>query len=164
MDEILFEGTHIRDKAFYKELGTYLVFQRPIMLVLHFIVLLTITFGFCNGVTNKVVLVITFLFYALCIFMLYNNYVSLSYKREMEQSNGIPVEITVFITESQITHINALGASVKIEISTIKRVNRSKNYVILISKTRQMYIIDKRKFTKGTPDELVAFLKSKGVK
>ena len=49
-------------------------------------------------------------------------------------------------------------------MSVIKFVNMSKNYVIMMSKTRQMYIIDKRKFTKGTPEELIAFLKDKGVK
>lgn len=164
MGEILFEGTHTRDKAFYKELGTYLVFQRPIVLIMHLVVLLTVVWGFCNGVTNKGVMVVVATFYALFIFVMYNNYVNLSYKRQMEQSNGISVEITVTVTDTHITHIGSLGGNVSIDISTIKRVNKSKNYIIMISKTNQMYIIDKRKFTKGTPEELVAFLKGKGVK
>ena len=164
MDEILFEGTHTRDKSFFKEIAGYLFLKRPLMLTLHILVAVSLVFAIASDTFIKIPYIVVFVFYVAIMMSSYFSMRNLSYKRQLEATGGVDIEVRVQITDTEITHIGFKNANINVNLSAIKSVSMSKNYVIMMSKTKQMYIIDKRKFEKGTPEELVAFLKSKGIK
>ncbi len=161
MDEILFEGTHIRDKAFYSELAKYTHFKTPSKIILNCLVTICLIWSI---IVHTWTATCFFAFYYIILLVSYFNYKNVPYKRDMESTSGKEVMVTVQISDTQIIHKSCFSEPIIVDFSVIKRVKMSKNYVIMVSKTNQMYIIDKRKFIKGTPDELIAFLKSKGIK
>ena len=164
MDEILFEGTHTRDKSFFKEIAGYLFLKRPQILILHILLTACLVFTAASDTFMKIPYIVVYILYAAIMISSYLSMRNLSYQRQLEASEGTDIEVRVQITDTDITHIGFKGAIINVNLSVIKSVSMSKNYVIMMSKTRQMYIIDKRKFEKGTPEELIAFLKDKGVK
>ncbi len=171
MNEILFGGTHTRDKACLKEIARFSLFARKPICILHIIMLCLLplvivlhSLGFYDG-NNTIYVMYGFLgFFFLFIGLLYYASTSLQYKRQMEQTGGKDIVITVQVTESTLIHSASTGSVTEVNFSAFKSVEQSKNFVVIFSKTKQMYVIDKRKFTNGTPEELVTFLKSKGVK
>ena len=164
MDEILFEGTHTRDKSFFKEIAGYLFLKRPQILILHILLTACLVFTAVSDTFMKIPYIVVYILYAAIMISSYLSMRNLSYKRQLEATGGVDIEVRVQITDTEITHIGFKGANITVNLSAIKSVSMSKNYVIMMSKTKQMYIIDKRKFEKGTPEELIAFLKSKGIK
>ena len=161
MEEVLFEGTHTRDKAFYSELANYLCFKTPSKIILNCLVTICLVWSI---IVHTWTATCFFAFYFIILAVSYFNYKNVPYKRDLESNNGKEFEVNVSVTDTQIIHKLGDSTTIVIDISILKKVVTSKNYVIMVSKTNQMYIIDKRKFEKGTPDELVSFLKSKGVK
>ena len=161
MEEILFEGAHKRDKAFYSELANYLYFKTPFKIILNCLVIICLVWSI---IVHTWTATCFFAFYFIITLVSYFNFKNVPYKRDMERNNEKEYEVNVSVTDTQIIHRLGEDTPIIIDISVIKKVVTSKNYVIMISKTNQMYIIDKRKFEKGTPNGLVSFLKSKGVK
>ena len=164
--EPLFENTYTAGKSFYQELYSYFHFRRPIT-VAAFIVC-----GICFA--SQLALAIFDLEYNLSIMILmalfplfklfaYVNQVNSITKRNKEISTEtISICSTVYEDHLEISASN--GSTVNIELSKIRSAVHTKNYVVLRSDARLIYSFGKDGFTKGTKDEFIAFLKSKGIK
>ncbi|MBR2024310.1 MAG: YcxB family protein [Clostridia bacterium] len=171
MEEILFESTHTMNNELFKETGKFVIFKRKPTVFLHILILIFIPFflfahisGFYENMMTIYSSYILIGLYAFIVFFSYYNFTVLQHKRKNELAQGNDEVVTVQITENRTIFSSSIGTKSEIEFSSFKRIDETKNYIILTSKTKQMYILDKRKFNKGTPDSLIAFLKSKGIK
>ncbi len=52
----------------------------------------------------------------------------------------------------------------RVEFKSFKKVMQTKNLILMRSQAKLIYIFPKEYFIKGTPDEFIGFLKSKGFK
>lgn len=170
MEEILFENTYTMNKELFKEIGRFVIFKRKpiiycnILALICFPIFILAQIAGYYQISTAILGYTLLILYAIIVFVSYYSFTVLQHKRKKELSQGNDEIVTVQITENQVVFSSSIGTRSELEFSTFKRLDETKNYVILTSKTKQMYMFDKRKFTKGTPDELVAFLKNKGVK
>lgn len=170
MDEILFESTQTMDKKLFKEVGKFVIFKRKPIVYCNILALICFPIFILAQIagyyqSSTAVLGYTLLvLYAIIVFVSYYSFTVLQHRRKNELSQGKDEVVTVQITKSHAVFSSSIGTKAEIDFSSFKKINETKNYIILISKAKQMYILDKNAFTKGTPDELVAFLKSKGIK
>ena len=56
------------------------------------------------------------------------------------------------------------GASGKLEYCNVNKAIQTKNLIILETKAKLFYVFAKDGFTKGSKEDFVAFLQSKGIK
>ncbi len=171
MNEILFESSHTMDDAFFKEVGRFVIFKRKPVILCHILMLIClpiILFSHISGFyENKITIFSSYILiglYAFLVFFSYYNFTVLQHKRKNELAEGKDEAVTVQITEGSVIFFSSTGQKSEIEFSSFKRIEQTKNYIIITSKAKQMYTLDKRNFTKGAPTNLVPFLKSKGVK
>ena len=87
----------------------------------------------------------------------------LALRREIEINGGTPAENHIVVTEYGIAS-HYPNSSTEISFSNIKKVRRSRNLIYVITKAKITWIIPKNTFTRGTADEFLSFLKSKGIK
>lgn len=171
MDEILFESTHTMNKELFKETGKFVIFKRTPLVVCHILILIFIPFflfahisGFYENTMTIFSSYILIGLYAFLVFFSYYNFTVLTHKRKNELGGGKDEVVTVQVAENYIKFSSSIGTKSEIEFSSFRRMDETKNYIILNSKAKQLYIIDKRNLTKGTKEGLIAFLKSKGIK
>ncbi len=106
-------------------------------------------------------LIVAFFLIAFQIFR-YFIFVNIAVKRDKEISdNGIECEVVV--TNDFVQNTTSTGSLVKYEIVKIKKAVQTKNLIILFTKTNVMVIFRKDSFEIGTKEELVSFLKTKGI-
>lgn len=65
--------------------------------------------------------------------------------------------IKIFLCENNMERVE----KVKTALNDIKKINVSKNLILLRSSAKLVYIFPKEHFTKGTPEEFIEFIKSK---
>ncbi len=171
MNEILFESSHTMDKELFKETGRFVIFKRKPIVFCNILMLICIPVFLIAHISGYYESPMTIFFsyaliglYALILFISYYTFTVLQHKRKNELAQGNDEAVTVQITENHMIFSSSTGLKSELEFSAFKRIEETKNYIILTSKAKQMYIIDKRNFTSGTPKELITFLKSKGVK
>ncbi|MBQ4561532.1 MAG: YcxB family protein [Clostridia bacterium] len=93
-----------------------------------------------------------------CYFVSTNSFI----KRDAETFKGDLV-ITTLIFEDHITVTAPNGSVVELEYDKIKKISATKNYILIITKARLIYILKKDGFTKGNFEEFTAFIKNKGI-
>lgn len=164
--EPLFENTYTQSKAFYQELYRYFHFRRPIT-VAAFIVC-----GICfasqlalaifNLEYNLSIMILMALFPLFKLFAYVNQINSITKRNKEISTEQISICSTVHDDHLEISASN--GSTLNIELSKIRSAVHTKNYVVLRSDARLIYSFGKDGFTKGTKDEFITFLKSKGIK
>ena len=100
----------------------------------------------------------------LIVFQLFRYFISVdtAVKRDKEISdNGIECEVVV--TNDFVQNTTSTGSLVKYEFVKIKEAVQTKNLIVLFTKTNLMVIFRKDSFEIGTKEELVSFLKAKGI-
>ena len=165
--EVLFESTHVRDKAFWKEFYTYYFFKRPIFIALY--ILMTLAFfsalkDFFVGDDISIIAVMIPPLYILFVVFIAVYSARLANKRETENGNGNPIVYTTEITSDTVRLQSSLGTNHEITLATVKRVAQTKNYLMLRTPTAQFYPIKKDGLTKGTYEDFCAHLRAKGFK
>ena len=93
----------------------------------------------------------------------YFRQVSFSAKRDNEISSE-PIRVNTLVHEESLEITGSTGSTLNIELSKIKGVVQTKNYIILRSDARLLYSFHKDGFTKGTKEDFLAFLRSKSIK
>ncbi len=167
-NEVLFESNYVRTPEFVKEIYAELYFRRPIRIVFYAFYLLSFLFGVFRLALgdvdiNSILLVFLPLLVVVLTAFNYVKSCKLTVKRDLEQNGGEYIKGTVLITENEIFLKSSMGQSSAVGLSVVKSVRCTKNYVYLITESKLAYVMQKE-FTKGSPEELFAFLKSKNIK
>ena len=91
-----------------------------------------------------------------------HKYVKTWYAREVEPraTNGTTT-YTIEVYEDKLVHCSTLGTRQDLELSRIKKVVKTKSYILLQSNANLLYVFDKNGFTKGTLEEFLDFLRKK---
>ncbi len=164
--EPIFENKYIRDKETAKEISAFLYLKRPLSIVVGilcaFCFVVHLTF-FILGYEYSVlgfILLPTYIAYKLyCYFVSKNSFI----KRDAEISKG-DIVITTEIYEDCLTVKVSNGSVVELEYDKIKKISLTKNYILIISKARLIYVLKKDSFTKGSFSEFIEYIKNKGIK
>ena len=167
--EALFESAHIRDKQFFKEWSFFTMYQRTSMMVIHIISILEILLGIFiisrdGDPSRGIGAIVLFTLIELFFFIRHYRMISLSVKREQESAGEKPIIYTVSITaDDKIIHKSSLGAEVEFELSQIRYVKLTKSYAFLCTQANQLVVLKKDAFVTGTFEELLDFLREKGL-
>ncbi len=164
--ETLFENSYVRNKELAKEIYRYYYFQRKWLVVCYILIFLSFLANVLIAMFEKavhwgvLVIVPLFFFFQLnCYFRQVNTMV----KRDSEV-HGKEIAVKTTVTNEYIQNTASTGAINQLEYDRIRNVAQTKNLVLLRSKANLIYIFRKDTFTKGTKDDFIAFLKTKGVK
>ncbi len=165
--ETKIEAGYVRDKKFAKEFYSYHTYKRPAGIILTIAFILAIISGIINIIAMQQAIDAAFL--VVCIIVLravrIKKSVKISLARDKEGNHGNYVSLQNIVTEKSIlvkSSLNQLGT--EYEISCLRKGYRSKNYIYLVTKAKLVIIFDINAFSTGTPEELIEFLRSKGIK
>ncbi|MBQ7293340.1 MAG: hypothetical protein IJW79_06340 [Clostridia bacterium] len=167
--ETKIEAAYVRDEKFAKEYFSYHSYKRPLGIIITVICILLIVSGIINVFAYKDYLAITAIVLGIYLFVLrvvrVKKSIKISLERDKESNHGNFVSVQNFVTENSIIVKSSTNESgTEFEMSCIKKAYRSKNYIYLITKAKWAIVFDINKFSKGTPDELVEFVRQKGIK
>ena len=167
--ETKIEATYVRDEKFAKEYFSYYSYRRPSGIIITVICILAIVSGLIN--------VFAYSYYPAIISIALGTYllvlrgirvkksIKITLERDKESNHGNFVSLQNLVTENSIVVISSLNESgTEYEMSCIEKAHRSKNYIYLITKAKLVIVFDINNFSKGTPEELIAFIRQKGIK
>lgn len=164
--EALFENKFTRNKAMLKEIYGYIYFRRKFSVICIALIILSAIFYTVLSVSNGT---FEWLYPAFIVFFLlfrvfyYFRQINAVEKRDAEVY-GKEISVEVSVTEEYIQNTASTGAVNKLEYGKVKRVYQTKNFILFHSKANLLYIFSKDGFTKGTKEEFIEFIKSKGIK
>ena len=164
----LFENNYTRTLAITKELYRYWSFKRPFLVVFDILFGLFFVYHIIEYVVyhysyNLIMSIYAPLFFLLQ-FYLYHRAAKTVIKRDMEIMNGRFMNIKIIATDQLIQNISSTGSISKVPYFKIEKVIQTKNLILLRSEAKLIYMLPKNSFTKGTPEEFIAFLRQKGLK
>lgn len=164
MDSI-FENQYIRDRAVIKELYAHWFFKRPLMIVLHAILVfffaLSLVDYLWTATASAVLILVPFVF--LMQFIGYYNSINVSVKRDEELYNGMLVQAHYTVTEDTVIARNAGKEPIELSLSKFKHVMVTKNLIVMMTEAKMVYTFRKDSFTKGSSEKFIGFLKQKGL-
>ena len=141
MDEFLFESTHTMNKELFKETANFVLFRRKPLVFCHIIILIFIPFFLFAHISgfyeNKMTIFFSYTLiglYALLVFVTYYTFTVLQHKRKNELAQGKDEVVTVGVTENYILFMSSIGTKSEIAFSSFRRMDETKNYIILNSK------------------------------
>lgn len=168
MENILFRNVHKRDEELYKEICSYILFGSPVKSLAHLVM-----------IVSSIVLVI------LCVQMgsmweyllfpvagFYSEYFSyrraldISVRKEYEASarKGELNEYVLSVCDEYVDFISESGSHITIDFADIKEAAFTKNTVLLITHAKTWFVFPKDKFTVGSADGFIEFLKTKKIR
>ncbi len=164
--ESLFENRHIADKQMLKDLYRYVFFLRKPVIVCYAVLFFCLIVDVIQWIYAKNSFALTGMVFLVPLFFLfmilrYNHVVNTTIKRNIElHGKEVSVKTDVYNDFFQIT--SSTGSVYKIDFYNIEKVMQTKKLILLMSKEKQIFVLSKDGFTKGTPHEFLAFLKRKG--
>ncbi|MCL2046135.1 MAG: YcxB family protein [Oscillospiraceae bacterium] len=168
--ESIFETHCVHTKEFIAELFIWTHFKGPSSVYTHLLWLIFLSFGLYINIYRdnvkqyqKVMLIMLPFLFLLFVFLRITRFTKSNYNHSLKINQGVPIEVRLIITEEIIFNAEYLNTERKIElpISRIMRIRKSKNLIILGTKTEQIIILTKDGFTKGTLDEFLDFITAK---
>lgn len=168
--EIIFKNQLIYTKQYYKEYYEYICFKKPTVLIVDIIFSISFIISIISMIFPKLVIIdvntamaniatlLILLFFQIYLFFRNKN---LAYNRDLERNNDNPIKVELLITEETVTVCTNCEKNINIEFSNIEKVVRTKNYYILVSKSKFHIPLKKDGFTKGTAKQFEQFLKQK---
>ena len=171
--EIHFENKYTRDKDSIREYLNYFCFKRPLLMVLNiflaFIFLFTAASFFYPPIfpfsASKDLYIVLPLFIWTVNILRYFKALKLSVMRDREINNGNPIDMHYIVSDEKVeVCCESIETKNSVYLSQLKKVVKTKNFIILITEAKLSLVLKKDSFTKGTPDELLSFLRKKGFK
>ena len=87
---------------------------------------------------------------------------SRTWKMMCEQANGKPIEATItFSNEKAVNESHGMEGRIELNYADIRKVKRSKNLIILVTKARLGHMLRRDSFTLGTEEEFMEFIKER---
>ena len=165
--QILFENKYTRTKKFFRETYFYDHFKKSfnIILMLFMAALLAPNLFFAvksswHDIISDISVGIGIIFF-IVYFIAYPVRVDIAAKNEKKlDSENI---YTLSATENKIIYRAPNCPEIEISFAKIKKVSKSKNYIMLISEDDTIYAFQKDKFTKGNYDDFLKFIRSKNL-
>ncbi len=170
--DVIFENQFVCSKDYYKEYYKYSYLKKPIIIILNIIlmicfatnVLLMIFPQLSNTDIYTAQLYIANVLVILCAeIYIYIKNVNLTYNRDLERNKGNPIQIKLLVIEDNIKILSDLEKELNIELKSIEKVIKTKNYYILVTKAKLGISFKKDSFVKGTVEEFEKFLKQKKI-
>ena len=164
--EVLFENSYVRDEKLIKEIYRHEYFRRKLLIIFDIVVILCLLSNILILVIEKTCYWGVFILaplYFLYKFFCYWRQVRIIIKRDQEV-HGKEISVNTIVTNAYIQNTASTGTVNKLEYENIRNAVQTKNLIFLRSKANLIYIFRKDTFSKGTGEEFIIFLKSKGVK
>ena len=164
---VLFESTHTRNEAFHKEIYFHHYYKNKFYIVLDILMVVSLLInllGLVFDVEPDYTVFACFVFFVLIQAWSYRRAVKVSMAREREVSSNGEIMYTVAVCDNTITHKSSIGSEYTIEFSSIKKAYTTKNYIVLQSVAKQLYILKKDGFAIGNCEDFLIFLRGKGYK
>lgn len=167
--ETKIEAGYVRDEEFAKEYFSYFSYKSPSGIIITVICILAIVSGIINVFAYKKYLAIIAIVLGIYLLVIravrVKKSIKISLERDKESNRGNFVSVQNIVTENSIIVKSSTNESgTEFEMSCIEKAYRSKNYIYLITKAKLAIIFDINKFSKGTPEELIEFIRQKGIK
>lgn len=164
----MFESTYLRSKEFYKEIYSHHYFKSGFALVLEILMGISLLGGLLSLIIFRseppYTSCVCIVFIVAMRIWSYHRTVKISLAREKEISAGGEIAYTVTVCEDKIIQKTSLGSEFAIDFTSIKKAYKTKNYIVLQSVAKQLYIWKKDSFTVGDCESFKAFLRGKGYK
>lgn len=167
--ETKIEAGYVRDEKFAKEFYSYHAYKRPAGIIVTIICILAIVSGVINVIAMQEYWAIVSIVLGVYIFVLravrVRKSMKISLDRDKEGNHGNCVSLQNLVTEHSILVKSSLNeAGTEYEISCLTKAYRSKNYIYLVTKAKLVIVFDINDFSKGTPKDLIEFIRGKGIK
>lgn len=164
--EILFENKCINNEKWAKEFTKVAYFHTPLFFTLHIISLALFTFGIIKLLLFRTIdIFCLFIPAEFIIVILISRFIRI--KRTMKiksEMYGENPEVISKATEDYFEQIHSNGMQYKILYDTIKRGYKTNDYIFLHSKANVAYSFSRNRFSVGTEQEFIDFLRRKGIK
>ena len=167
--ETRFENEFVRDEQTAKEIYKYWYFKKPLMVAVHVVLAfyaLSYIFGFIIDFDSaKEAMPIFAMIVFIEVFMLisYRSQVKAMVQRDREMSQGEALRCRISVSDEEIV-LYALESRTPVSMSNVKGAFVTRNYIVVITKARLMFIFKKDSFTVGDCDGFIAFLGEKEIK
>ena len=172
--DILFENQYERTEAFHKEVGRYAIYKDTrtwatfvglgclfIISTLSVFFPESISLGFSFSRVGNV------LFPALTTYAVIRliRMGKTEYKRDLELNNGKPLMVNMVMNNDEVETFctDEPEKASQISLKSITGLLITRNYYVLTTKANMLISFKKDGFIKGTPDELISFLKSNDI-
>ena len=167
--ETKIESAYIRNEKFAKEYFSYHAYKQPSGIIITVICIFAIVSGVINVFAYNEYLAIFAIVLGIYLFVLriirVKKSIKISLERDKESNHGNFVSVQNLVTENSVVVKSSLNESgTEYEMSCIEKAYRSKNYIYLITKAKLAIVFDVNNFSKGTPEELIDFIRQKGIK
>ena len=164
--ETLFKNEYTRDRSLVKEVYRYFYFKRKIYIFVYALLgadfLLALYLAIFQK-QNVYGLLIGTPILMLLPSILYFVQVKTVIARDLE-THGKAVSVALSVTDEFIESKASTGSVYKLDYSSIRVVLQTKTLILLRSRANLVYIFKKDSFTVGRAEDLLLFLKSKGVR
>ncbi len=166
--ETRFENEYVRNEQTAKEVYRYWYFKKPLMIVVYSVLAvyaLSCIFGFIvdfDSAKETMPIFAMIVFVTVFMFISYRSQVKAMVQRDKEMSRGEELCCKISVRDDEIT-LSALESRTPISMSNVKGAFLTKNYIVIITKARLMFILKKDSFTLGDSDGFIAFLGEKGI-
>ena len=167
MSEPLFELCYTRTAELVKEAQRHLFRKRPSAIAMHVALVVCFVLNLAMWIWIREPVSLTA---ALCVLLIaglrlwfYRYTMRTIDRREQELFGGGAPEVTVRIYNDRIESEGAGGKTVT-PVSSIKRVFRTANLLVPLTKGNLMILLPVDYFRKGSPEDCVRFFASKGIK
>ena len=178
MDETLFEYRYEQDDEYIKDILNYSYFKKPVRIVLYVLCFLFVClnafftirsfimdYPTSYKVMYVIVTIVTALLLLYILFFGYNASFRIAKKRKAELFGDKPVVTEAYVTEDVIRLVNSSNhAENEIKLSSVVKAYDNRSILILKTKAYITVTLSKKGFVKGTYEEFLQFLFSKGVK
>lgn len=164
---ILFENDYERTPEVTKEIYRHLCFKRPVHIAVYVILGVIATLNLIAALwfwEYHIAPIVYGLLIVLMQFLIYRRNVRIAIARDREQHSEEPPKVHTVVTEEGIRCIYGENKANPIALSSIKKVYKTKNLIVLLTKAQLLLIFDKYNFTVGTQDEFLKYLRENGLK
>ena len=168
--EPLFELRYTKDpneSEYDKEISRRIAFDPPLIV---FIVFVVIYFIGCYVMLRRIYFPTIFALYAvillICIRVVaYFRMVKFAQKRYIELYGDVVSHVVVTVTDDAVRYSSSVASDdVVLKLSSIRKIYRTKHLIAFRSEANIIYSLRLDAFIKGTPEEFILFLNSKGFK
>ena len=164
-----FENEFVRDEQTAKEVYRYWYFKKPVLVAVYVVLALyaiSCIIGFIvdfDGAREYIPIFAMICFVVALMIVSYRSQVKAMVQRDKELSHGESLCCKISVSDEEIV-LSALDNRSPVSISNVKSAFMTKNYIVVLTKARLMFILKKNSFTLGDCDGFISFLQEKGIK
>ena len=167
--DAFFAAGHIRTEAAFREACLCCYLKHPINKAIHAAsiviaaALLALQIVYGADFYNVVALIAIVFSWVLNAYRIWKSG-KIAVERDRESYGDVPVKIKYWIGAEQICVETSYGVSEEFALANVKYAHETKAIIVLVTKAKQIMLLDKPSFSKGTSEGFMEFLKRKNIK